>query len=446
MFHKYICTTKIQTLSYIMKQYLLLLLCILPFASYAQQSQTIEMTPQEIEAVFLKENLELIAEKMNIDIADADIIQAKLWENPEISISSVNLWNTKNQREEIADMSSPLFGAFGKNTEFSIELSQLIQTANKRSKLVNREKVSKEIAIEEFEEVLRGLKVELRKTITETLYYQAYLKVLNNQAESLNQLISAYQKQVNLGNISKNELLRLQSSLLELDNDINEAQEDYNGHLKDLKTLLNARPETMIEIIGGEVNPINPDHLSLADLIATAYENRPDIRTQKLQTKYHEKSLSYEKSLRVPDITVSAEYDRYGGIWKDFVGFGVSFELPFLNRNQGGIKAARISRDQSQYLTRQQQNVAQHEIGEALNNYIQAYKFYTKIENNELISELDKMLAAYTKNLLSRNVSMLEYIDFMEAYRTNKEIILSSKKKVALSFEELQYTTGSEIK
>lgn len=429
-----------------MKQYLLLLLCILPFAGYAQQTQAIQLTPEEIEAIFLKENLELIAEKMNIDIADADIIQAKLWDNPEISISSVNLWNTQNQRADIADMASPLFGAFGKNTEFNIELSQLIQTANKRSKLINREKVSKEIAIEEFEEVLRGLKVELRKAITETIYYQSYIKVLNNQAESLNQLIGAYEKQVKLGNVSKNELLRLQSSLLELDNDINEAQEEYNGHLKDLKTLLNSQPQIAIEITENEINPINPEQISLAELIATAYENRPDIKTQKLQTKYHEKSLSYEKSLRVPDITLSAEYDRYGGVWKDFVGFGVSFELPFLNRNQGGIKAARINRDQSEYLMRQQRNVAQNEIAEALTNYMQAYRFYTKIKNNELISELDKMLAAYTKNLLNRNVSMLEYIDFMEAYRTNKETILSSRKKLQLSFEELQYTTGTEIK
>lgn len=429
-----------------MKKYLFLLCCVLPLGIYAQMPQHLQLSAQEIEAIFLEQNLELIAEKMNIGIADAEIIQAKLWDNPELSISSVNLWSTKNQRDGEDVMIPPLFGSFAKNTQFSIELSQLIQTANKRSKLVNREKVSKEIAIQEFEEVLRGLKVELRKTISETSYSQAYLSVLNTELESLEKLIGAYDKQVKLGNISKNELLRLQSSALELESEINETQEELNEHLKTLKTLLNAEPGITIEIKNEDNQYISPDRLSLAELIEIARDNRPDIKRQNLQIKYHEKSLSYEKAQRIPDITVSAEYDRYGGVWKDFVGFGVSFDLPFLNRNQGSIKAARISRDQSQYLAQQQQNIAQHEIAEAYTNYTQAYGFYTKIKNNELITELDNMLAAYTKNLLNRNISMLEYIDFMEAYRTNKETILSSKKKLALSYEELQYTTGTEIK
>ena len=427
-----------------MKKYFILLFCILPFTIYADEIQTIELTPQEIEAIFLKQNLELIAQKMNIDLADAEIIQAKLWDNPELSISSVNLWSTKNQRDE-QDMPA-LFGSFAKNTQFSVELSQLIQTANKRNKLISREKASKEMSIQEFEEVLRGLKVELRKTIVETAYAQDYLKVLNNQSESLDQLIVAYEKQVKLGNISKNELLRLQSSLLELENEINETKEDLNEHLKNLKTLLNATPGTIIEIKEEKGNFVNPDNLSIAALIESARDNRPDVKRQQLETKYHEKSLSYEKAQRIPDITVSAEYDRFGGVWKDFVGFGVSFELPFLNRNQGGIKSARISRDQSQYLAQQQQNIAQHEIVEAYSNYIQAYNFYQKIENNDLVSELDTMLSAYTRNLLNRNISMLEYIDFMETYKTNKEIVLSSKKKLETSYEELQYTTGTEIK
>jgi len=81
----------------------------------------------------------LIAENMNIDLADAEIVQAKLWDNPELSIGSVNFWSSPKQREEIG------MGTFPKNTQFSIELSQLIQTANKRKKLVNRRKQQKKL-------------------------------------------------------------------------------------------------------------------------------------------------------------------------------------------------------------------------------------------------------------------------------------------------------------
>lgn len=426
-----------------MKKYLFFFISLFSLLQLSAQSQILRLTPEQVEALFLKQNLELIAEKLNISLADAEIAQAKLWDNPELSISDINLWNTKTQREDLKEMET---SRFAKNTQFSIELSQLIQTANKRGKLINREKASKEIAIQEFEEVLRGLKVELRKSISELQYQQSYKKVLDSQANSLSELTEAYKKQVSLGNIAKSELLRLQASLLEVENENNELQMEINEQQKTLKSLLSIEPNIIIEIEEVYTNHTNPENIPLASLLEQATENRPDVKAQRLQVKYHEKSLAYEKAQRVPDITVSANYDRYSGVWKDFVGFGVSFDLPFLNRNQGGIKAAKINKEQSQYLAEQQQNIAQHEVVEAYSNYTMVYNFYNKIKNNELLSEIDKMLNIYTKNLLNRNVSMLEYMDFLDTYKSNKETILSAQKKLDTSFEELQYTVGTEIK
>lgn len=87
-----------------------------------------------------------------------------------------------------------------------------------------------------------------------------------------------------------------------------------------------------------------------------------------------------------------------------------------------------------------------HEITEAFANYTRAYNFYKKIAENELLTELDTMFDLYTKNLLNKNISMLEYIDFMESYRSNKETMLSARKNRYVSFSELQYTTGSDLK
>ena len=145
-------------------------------------------------------------------------------------------------------------------------------------------------------------------------------------------------------------------------------------------------------------------------------------------------------------MTISANYDRYGGVWKDFIGFGVSVDLPFFNRNQGNVRAARISRDQSLYLAQQQQNIIQHEVAASYNNYVYTYAFYKKINDDSLLPELDNMLHTYTKNLQDRNISMLEYIDFMDAYRANKQTVLTARKKVSIQFEELQYTVGTEIR
>lgn len=410
---------------------------------FTQEPQVLRLNREKIETLFLTNNLELIASKYNIDIADATITQAKLWDNPSLSISNLNLWTTKKQRNELSEMA---YSSFAKNTEFSIELSQLIQTANKRGKLIGREKISKEIAIKEFEEVMRGLKAELRKSICEIQYNQSYQEVLNKQQESLYQLIEAYKKQVQKGNIAKNELLRLQSLLLELENEINEISEDLNEQTKTLKVLLNLSPFTEIEITGNQEANKTPDTLILSNLLIQAEESRPDMKVYDLRTRLFQKSLDYEKSLRVPDITISAAYDRYGGVWKDFVGIGISIDLPFFNRNQGNIKAAKFNMEQNRHLAQQQQNIICHQIAASYHNYINAYNFYKKINEGSLLPELDNMLDAYTKNLINKNISMLEYIDFMDAYKTNRQTILNAQKKKNIQFEELQYTVGTDIK
>lgn len=426
-----------------MKKYLpAILFFFSTVTGFTQEKQILSLNLEQIESLFLSNNLELIATKYNISIADAAISQAKLWDNPSLSISDVNLWSTKSQRDAISDMAS---SSFAKNTQFSIELSQLVQTANKRGKLVRREKVSKQIAIQEFEEVLRGLRTELRKAVFEAQYSQLYLEVLNNQQKYISQLVESYEKQVKQGNIAKNELLRLQSSLLEIENEINESRSNLNEQSKTLKILLNIPPLTDICMADNQRTVKTPDSLILSGLLEKADEQRPDMKIYKLQTRLHQKSLDYEKSLRIPDLTISAAYDRYGGVWKDYIGLGVSIGLPFFNRNQGNIKAAKLNIEQSQYLTQQHQNTVRHEIVAAYNNYIYAYNFYKKINDDSLLPELDSMLEAYTKNLISRNISMLEYIDFMDAYKTNKQTMLNAMKKVNMQFEELQYAVGTDI-
>ena len=412
----------------------------------AQEHRAVSFTPEEVETVFLKQNLQLIAEQLNVAIADAAILQAKLWENPELSIGSVNLWSTSSQREGEVQVIAPIFGSFAKNTQFTVELSQLIQTANKRGKLVKKEKAAKEMAIQEFEDVLRGLKTELKKTVNELIYLQSYYAALNVQQESLSKLIAAYRKQVERGNIAKSELVRLQTSALEIGSEKNEVQAELNAQQKNLKVLMGLEPYITVEIVASSSVLANPQSMRLAELQERSVLSRPDLKKQELEKHYFEKSLAYEKSLRMPDVTFGASYDRAGGIWKDFVGFSLSFSLPVLNRNQGNIKASKIGLQQSQYLLQYQQSIVQNEVVEAYASYSQAYQLYQQVSEDNLLAELDSMLDVYTKNLMSRNISLLEFTDFMDAYKTGKQTILMSHKNLYNSFEELQYIVGTEIR
>ena len=426
-----------------MKVIKIILLCIILVIckqkNFAQD--TLKITIEQAERQFLEKNLQLLAERCNIAIADAAIVQAKVLNNPTIGLSDVNFWNP-NAAEELEILPS----SFGNRLLFSVELEQMIRTAGKRRKLVNLEKVSKEIAIQEFELLLLGLKTELRNLLYETIYLQSYINIMKMQENVINNLVEVYKVQSANGNIAKSELIRLQSSLIELESESNEALIELRKQYKELKILLNINPETEILITDFTAETKNPNEILLNQLFEMAENARPEFLLSDLAVKYNEKLLVYEKSQRSPDVALSVSYDRYGGVWKNFVGVGVSMDIPAFNRNQGNIKMAKLMIDQSNYNAEYQKNIIYQEIKEVYEHYTLNYNYYQKLMDNDFSEDLENMFEAYSRNLLNKNINMLEYIDFMYAYKTTKQAILIAKKNLDTSFAELQFSVNGEIK
>jgi cobalt-zinc-cadmium efflux system outer membrane protein len=231
-----------------------------------------------------------------------------------------------------------------------------------------------------------------------------------------------------------------------LETEANEVQADLNKQYKELKILLNINPTTVVSISSTTITTKDPEEISLINLFETAKTSRPEFLLSDLNIKYNQKLLTYEKSQRSPDIALSLNYDRYGGVWKNFFGVGISLDLPIFNRNQGNIKMAKLQIEQSNYDAEHQKNVIQQEIAEIYNNYKMNYQFYKKLMDNDFSEELDDMLDAYSRNFLNRNINMLEYIDFMYAYKTTKQAMLMARKNLDTSFAELQFSVNNEIK
>ena len=410
--------------------------------SAAAQTDTIYMSAAQIEDLFIRQNLQLIAEKLEIDIADAAIMQAKLWPNPMLTIEDVNLWTTDDMRDEMSEIFPS--GSFARNRQFAIGIEQVIITGGKRRKLVEMERVTRDIAVQYFEEMLRSLKVELRNACAEVLYLQEYRKTLEKQQEMLHALIENYRRQVEQGNVSRSEYMRLQASAFGIRSEINELHREMNRQQKDLKVLLNLSIPVHILITTAGVNTKSPDELSYGSLLDLADASRPDLKEAMFQKDFSEKSLRYERAQRTPELALSATYDRAGGVTPNFFGFGASIDLPFFDRNQGNIRAAQISIAQNQTLLEQKQLEVRNEVILAMQNYTLAYGFNRQI-TGEFVANLDEMLESYNRNFINKNIGIVEFLDFFEAYMDNKRTVLEAQKEVKISFEELQYAVGTEL-
>lgn len=416
----------------------LLFIAIFSWLFLPVSAQRITLSPEQIETMFLRQNLELIAGQMNLSIADAAIAEAKVWDNPELSVGDINLWKRRSTDEN--------GGAIGYPKQFSVELSQIVSLSARRVKLANVEKVGKEITVKQFEELLRSMKMELRSSIAETAYLQNVLIVIENQKRVLEEVVAGYQTQYNTGNVTKNELLRLQTALFAINGDINNIRAELNTMQKTLKNLLALESSTMVIIAEEKDNFPSPLSLNSNTLIEIALTSRPDLEAIILQSEYHRKDIAYQKSLRIPDVSLGVKYDRYGGVWDNFFGIGVGVQIPIFNRNKGAIKTAQIKLRQNEILVSQGRNNVQNEIVECFENYKATYFFLDKEIADSTQNELDNMLDVYAKNLLLKNISIVEYMDFMDSYRSVKEMLLQSHKALKLQFEQLQFSIGQDIK
>lgn len=441
---------KIKEVSEKIKSYSFLALIFLTSItfSFAQSARTdtLRFNRQQYEELFLKQNLFLIAEKLNINQADAILVQAKLWPNPSITIDDVNLWTTKHQLANLDSPLPPVFGNIAKNTQFSVQIEQLIQTAGKRKKLMAMEKISVDLTKQQFEDVLRNLKFEFRNNLTQLHYLQQYIKVFMQQQSSVDKLLVNYQKQVENNIISKGEFVRLKVLQLELSKELNELNKEVNEVQTDLQVMMNLPSDLSLDVneegFSYDLDKVKEIHLDR--LYAQALDHRPDVKIAGLENTHYSKLFNYEKSQRVPNLNIMGSYDRGGGIWPSFIGFGIAIDIPVFDRNQGNISYAKIGMEQTKILMEEKQLKVKAEVSQNYKDLLSAIALYESIDPL-YEQDLDTLLSSYTKNFANRNISLLEYLDFQEAYLENKKIILESQKDIHLHLEELQYIIGKEI-
>lgn len=421
------------------KRAILLVLMLLSFKSIAQNKEIL-LSKEQIEAKFLEQNFDLLIKRLEISQAEAQIIQAKLWPNPTFEISEVNLWKTTDIEEQ-----PYIMGKWGDTQQISLHLEQQIQTAGKRRKNIDLQKLSKEEKEKEFESILRESKLELRKTISQLQVLQKQLEVFNNQIANTGNLIKAYKNQLEHGNISQAEYMRLKAAELQFRKEYLDIKKDYEETVKDLKNFISIKDNVQIVIADELQIPTNEvSEILIQDWIVEAYENRPDLHLVKNLEKQSLKKLAIEKAERTPDLTFAIDYDRGGNIMRDFIGLGVSFDLPIFNRNKGNIKEAKLDIEIAKLDIQNKENEIANEIIEAYRNYHDAIQLYSNIDI-DYEEQLDKLILSYFKNFEKRNVSLIEYLDFVEAYLDNKNLILETKKDIIDHFETLQYAIGKDI-
>lgn len=404
------------------------------------QNQERTFTKAEIETIFLQQNLDLLSLELDISQAQGQVIQSKLWPNPRFEISQVNLWKTSDVEQQPI-----IFGNWGKSQQISLHLEQEIQTASKRRKNIELQELTVEQKQQEFASILAQSKLELRLLVGDLELTQKQIELYQSQISYIKDLLGGYQKQLQQGNISQSEYIRLKAAQFQFQQQYTELTQQEQEYLKQLKDFLNITSDDHF-IITGALDTSYPvlNELLLQHWITQGTENRPEVALNQNLIKQSQKQLEIYKAQRIPDITLGVDFDRAGNIMRNFVGFGVSFDLPVLDRNKGNIMSAKIEIQKNQLQSQSLQT-------SITNNIIQSYKSYeqslTVLQDMDLDyqQQLESLMIAHQNNFKNKNIGLIQYLDFVEAYLDNKTFIVQTKKQIFEQFENLQFAIGKDL-
>lgn len=400
------------------------------------QAQTYSVA--DLENLFQKNNLQLIAKKYDVNKAEALLIQEKLWPNPTLTVDNLNLWANKS-----FETMPNLIGNYGSKQQLNMELEQLIETAGKRKKRIAIKKAEQEGSQLEFEEVLRQLRLDLRNNLHSIRRLQLQEKELNTVHRLFNQLNEQYKIQAGKQHISQVSYFRVNSELIGIQKELLDLKTEMNDRIQELR-ILTQMPELKVENIVFDEFSMGKFKTLPSNLKEQALSQNIYLQTLNNEIQISESQLRLEKAHRTPNFNLLMNYERGGNVMNNFIGFGLNIDLPIFNRNKGNIQAAKIQVEQNQVSYSMGQLTLGNEIDKILNRLEIYSRNLEQWQKNHDEGQVE-VLENYIKYLQERQVTLIEFIDFAQAQREAQQAFLELQEKYSNSIEELQYLVGKDL-
>src|SRR6266481_9641756 len=189
---------------------LLFLFTLIPFV-FNGEPLTLEKAIQEA----LEKNLSLLAERMNVSVADARIIQASLKPNPVLTYGQdyQDVFRTGLTAENSAGP-----------PEFNVRTDFLFERGGKREKRVEVAKQARSVAELNLLNTIRQLFLDVQSAYVDVLAAQDSVQLAQENLKALNSIVDINSIRVKAGDLAAVELIRSRVAALQFETAVKQAQ------------------------------------------------------------------------------------------------------------------------------------------------------------------------------------------------------------------------------
>lgn len=404
--------------------------------SPSQPVDTVRLTLPEAEQRFVQNNLQLLAQRYNITAQQALAIQARLIDNPTISLD----------QNALQQAIHPQTGA-GNNPDLrrnqvAVQVQQLVALAGRRKAAGRVQQQAAVVETFNLQDLLRNLRFQLRTTFYDIYFRQQTLRVYDTEIPQLRHTVEQYQGQYEKGNIALKEVIRLKAFLFTLESERLGLVTDQANAQADLHVLLRDSTRSAYRplVDGKRVRALSLAPYPEQQLTDTALVRRADLLSRRAEVQRQQLNLRLQRAVASPDLAVGYSYDRLGSYFDNYSSITLGVAVPIFNRNQGNIAAAKAQISQAQAQAAEQQLVVRRDVHEAYQVALRQDDLYqhTSRDTTPFSTLIDNIEQSYTKRL----ITIVEYLDFYEAYKNNVIQINTLRANRMRAFEGINLATG----
>lgn len=375
-------------------------------------------------------NAALLAERYNVDIAEANTAAARVFNDPTLSVS------------------------YGNNQDWVLQMGQTVETSlsysfslgNVRRARINVALSEEELSRAALDDWLRNLKAEAATAWIEAQEARALLQVRRSSWEGMRQVAASDSLRAALGDGSPVDARQSRIEAQALRAAYLAAEADYANALNRVSFYAGGLP--VPDVPEESLLPGVPAGTA-EELVALALDHRADLRAAELSRTLSARNLALVKASRAPEIELSAGYSYNKEVRNEIapapqfhgLSVGVAVPLKFSRYNKGERRAAEhaVLQAEAAYEAAQQQIAS--EVQQALVSW-QAARSVAQECSEGMLQDAATILESRRGAYLQGDSSLLDYLMAVRVYNETAEQCIAARSGLATAAAELIRAVG----
>lgn len=368
------------------------------------------MTLKQVVDEALERNLSLLAQRYDISIAEARVLQARLRPNPRVGVDAIYL-------DLLGAGFTPETSPAGP-TEASTSISWELETAGKRRLRTLAADEASGVVRQGFLDARRTLILEVQNAFLSVVLAKENVRTLGEILATFEGLVKVNQTRFEAGDISRVELMRSEVAALGFRNQLRRAELAARQERIRLQRLMGRTAPSPDFDVQDEIRNDAPTE-GLEALTAAALAARPDLEALRREVRRAEAELRLQQALARPNVDFGVTHHKQfvGSLPGQSIGLRVEVPLPVLNRNQGEIERARQEKEQAAVRLRALEQQVRAEVASAWEQYMTARQLLETMER-DMIGQARRVRDTIEFSYRRGEAS---FIDLLDAQRTFSE-------------------------